>query len=504
MTDLKIVHSFVSLVVWLISPLLLFTLTDEVNSQQLEDQIITWADFSNVIRVTSSMTYVYAATTEGIIRYNKIEQRFEEPLTGRVGLRGDEIRGIWTDTFDKKLLLQTDAGKFEYDHFFKAWTEVFELSEFETDVRHVVTPVGMLAPFGFNTLADGTIVDRFGRNFPINDIIDDGTGTLWIGTWGFGLATAESSSKLIELLPYGLLQNQVSAILDEDSLVWVGGPLGTSYRSGLTAFNLAENRFSYLETGLSSGSPEADVYCLAGNSEAIFVGSSEGLFVYDRALDKITDQMTERNGLTGRVVSALEIVGDSLFVGTTGGIAIVDFIKDSITYLNQREFLNQMIYDFERVDNTLWIAAELGAYRLLLDSGELFKFKDPGGSLFSRVYALDRYGDKLWFLGEDGLLRLNLKTGQTVDYPAGSLHLGNSFYPFRTLAVNDRVAAVSSSRGFTLFFDEKGKPDYREFSTDDGLPSSNVMALLFDGDYLWVGTERGLSSFWWNNPNRVD
>lgn len=450
------------------------------------------------------MTYVYAATTEGIIRYNKIEKRFEAPLTGRVGLRGDEIRGIWTDTFDKKLLLQTDAGKFEYDHFFKEWTEVSEFSEFETDVRHIATPTGMLPPFGFNTLSDGTIVDRYGRNFPINDMIDDGTGTLWIGTWGFGLATAESSSKLIELLPYGLIQNQVSAILDEDSLVWLGGPLGNSYRSGLTSFNLAENQFNYVETGLSNYSPEADIYCLAGNDEAIFVGSSEGLFVYDRALGKITDRMTERNGLTERIVSALEIVGDSLFVGTSGGIAVVDFVKDSITYLNPREFLHQVIYDFELVDNTLWIATERGAYQLLLDSGELFKFKDPEAILFSRVYALDRYEDQLWFLGDDDLLRLNFKTGQTKGYPAGPIHLGNSLYPFRALAVNDRVAAVSSSNGFTIFFDEKGKPDYREFSTSDGLPSSNVMALLFDGDYLWVGTERGLSSFWWNNPHRVD
>lgn len=473
-------------------------------AEQLEDQIITWADFSNVIRVTSSMTYVYAATTEGIIRYNKTEKQFEQPLTGRAGLRGDEIRGIWTDTFDKKLRLLTDAGKFEYDHFFGEWTEVFEFDEFETDVRHVTTPVGMLPPFGFNTLPDGTIVDRYGRNFPINDMIDDGTGTLWIATWGFGLATAESSSKVIELLPYGLIQNQVSAILDEDSLVWLGGPLENSFRSGLTSFNIADNQFHYVEAGLSNSFPESDIYCLAGNDKAIFVGGSEGLFVYDRALDQITDRMNERNGLIERAVIALEVVGDSLYVGTSGGIAVIDFAKDSITYLNPREFLHHMIYDFERVDNTLWIATERGAYRLLLDSGELFRFRDPESILFSRVYALDRFADDLWFLGDDGLVRLNLKTGKTQGFRAGTIRLGNNLYPFRALAVNDRVAAVNSSNGFTLFFEEKGKPAYREFSTGDGLPSSNVMALSFDGDYLWVGTQRGLSSFWWNNPDRID
>jgi hypothetical protein len=25
-----------------------------------------------------------------------------------------------------------------------------------------------------------------------------------------------------------------------------------------------------------------------------------------------------------------------------------------------------------------------------------------------------------------------------------------------------------------------------------------------DDDYIWIGSEKGLTRFWWNNPNRVD
>jgi ligand-binding sensor domain-containing protein len=255
---------------------------------------------------------------------------------------------------------------------------------------------------------------------------------------------------------------------------------------------------------LSNDFPVTDIYALAGNKKALFIGTSDGLFVYDRELGRITDRMTERNGLLEPEVSAMQLVGDSLFVGTTGGIALLDFPRDSITYPYPITFYNTVTYDFELVDRTLWIASERGAYRLNLDTGELFKFEDPDIILFSRVYALDRYGDELGLLGDDGFVRLNLKTGKTKGYKATTVHIGNNLYPFPGFAINDRVAAVSSPNGFALFFEDKRKPVYREFGSRDGLPSENVMELDFDGDYLWVGTDRGLSSFWWNNPNRVD
>ena len=41
-------------------------------------------------------------------------------------------------------------------------------------------------------------------------------------------------------------------------------------------------------------------------------------------------------------------------------------------------------------------------------------------------------------------------------------------------------------------------------STQGSTPYAHVVGLANDGDYLWVGSDKGLTRFLWNNPQRVD
>ena len=45
---------------------------------------------------------------------------------------------------------------------------------------------------------------------------------------------------------------------------------------------------------------------------------------------------------------------------------------------------------------------------------------------------------------------------------------------------------------------------WRHFGVRDGLVGSRVYDILLDGDYVWFGTNRGLTRFYWNNPYRAD
>jgi hypothetical protein len=129
----------------------------------------------------------------------------------------------------------------------------------------------------------------------------------------------------------------------------------------------------------------------------------------------------------------------------------------------------------------------------------LQKFQDPEAVIFGEVYALDLWGDDLWFASLNALLKLNLKTGETKSFKSSSVQVS-----YRALAVNDVIAATSTGNGFEIYFHAADRTFSRRFTMADGLPSNNVYELLMDGDYLWVGTDRGLTHFWWNNPNRVD
>ena len=84
--------------------------------------------------------------------------------------------------------------------------------------------------------------------------------------------------------------------------------------------------------------------------------------------------------------------------------------------------------------------------------------------------------------------------------------LSTAVFPYfsRMVAVNDWIVALSSSRGLTFIFWTEEKIRLQRFLTDDGLASDMVLTLHFDGDYLWVGTDEGLTRFLWNNPAWLD
>ena len=181
------------------------------------------------------------------------------------------------------------------------------------------------------------------------------------------------------------------------------------------------------------------------------------------------------------------------------GLNLILPLTDTGRVSGPAELFGQIIYDLELVDTTLWIAASQGAYRWFFTSGKLQRFQDPHLIIFSQCLAIDRWQEFLWLASSEGLLKLNLKTGQTEPYRALTIDRN-----YRALAVNDTIAVASSGLGFTMLFHDNPKPYTREFTTDDGLPSSYIFDLKLEGDYLWIGSDRGLTRFLWNNPSRVD
>jgi ligand-binding sensor domain-containing protein len=470
-----------------------------VEAAKLKGQAVTYADFSFVNSVAASMTHVYFATTEGIIRYNIFQDQWEDPLTGAEGLDNEDITRIWVDVFDKDLYAETSNGLYEYDSLFDKWFPTVELPTLDNSSVHMSPPQIMHPPIGFTYGADGLLVDRYNRQFYIHDILDDQSGVLWIGTWGYGPAKAGSTSRQIDLLPYGLLQNRVNALFKQDSLLWIGGSLYNSYRSGISVFDPTKNKFFYIESGLESDFPAVDINCLDGDDTCLYVGTPEGLFCLNKEMRGVTRNYSTRSGLSDDDVLSMKVVGDSIFVGTAGGLNVILSSKDSVGVVRPSQLFGEVIYDLELADSSLWIAGSSGAYRLKLPSGKLQKFQDPHAVLFGQVYDIERCGDNLWFASDDGLIRLNIKTGETEPF-----RLTNRKITPRALAVNDTIAAVASDKGMTVIFHKNKKQLIREFTTEDGLASNTVYSLLLDGDYIWIGTDKGLTKFLWNNPERVD
>jgi ligand-binding sensor domain-containing protein len=420
-------------------------------------------------------------------------------MTGADGFENENPRRIWVGRFDDDLFVETGMGLYEYDRLFDRWYPLVELPDIDSDYTHIPPPQDLLPGDGISLIGDDRISDMHYRTYAITDVLDDNSGDLWIGTWGYGAGIAGSSARLMTLLPYGLLQNRVDALCHNDTLLWISGAIGSSYRTGLTAFHVEKNEFIYIESGVRNNFPAVDVYCLEADGLGLYVGTSNGLYIADLRDLQINRRISPRQGLADFDVVSLASVGDSLFIGTSRGLNIMNLVSDSISWVHSNQFLNRMIYDLEIIDDYLWIASDLGAYRLSMTTGRLQRFDDPHNVLFARVFDIERWDKTVWFASDGGVLSLNLETGVTDPFTDISRRTDN-----RALAVNDRIAAMASDRGMTVIFLDPKNRFSKDLTTEDGLASNQVNTLLLDGDYIWVGTDKGLTRFLWNNPERVD
>jgi ligand-binding sensor domain-containing protein len=420
-------------------------------------------------------------------------------LTGKYGIDDRDIHNVLVDRFGSKVYAQTSVEFFEYDSLVQRWYSVGSPPDIETEDKPIDPPKVMFAPPGFNYLNDGRLVDNFGRFYSLEELIEDGSGQIWLGTWGFGGGTASGSSGTIELLRYGLLQSRVNAIFCENGYLWVSGAVFNEMRTGISIFDAVENSFEYIESGFSRDFPSADINCMAGNESSIFVGTEVGIIVIDKGSLQPINRINRKHGLSNDNIIALTVRGDSIFVGTAEGLNLVTFADDSVSVVGPIPLLDDIIFDLEIIDTTLWVASSSGAFRWYWNSDRLQQYQDPNLVIFSQCLAVERWKNYLWLGSNDGLVKLDLETGETTPFRSVT-----SNRDYRALAVNDTIAVMTSSRGMSMLFHKNKKPFEREFTTDDGLPSSNVFELKIDGDFVWIGTDRGLTRFWWNNPSRVD
>ncbi len=461
--------------------------------------IVTYADFSHIRDIAASMNNVYFATTEGVIKYDKFSEKWQKPLNGSPGIDYRNIYKLYVDQFDQKLYARTEINAYEYDMMFESWFYINEIPTIDNPAREILPSKIMYVPTGYIYTGDGYIQDALGIQYQINRMIDDGSGTKWLSIWGLGAAKA-SSSDIIEFLPYGLIQNRVNTIFYSDGTLIVGGDNVGSARTGITFFDYNDNSFSYKESGLSFDFPDENIKCIEEDSDFYYIGTSGGLTILDKENLDVVKNITERNGLVDDRLLSLKMIKDKLYIGTINGLQVYSEKTDSLKLVYSSQFKNQEIYDLELVDSTLWIASAVGAFQLHLNTHKLKKFVDPHKIAFSRIYNIEHKGENLFIASSNGMVRLNLKTGETTPYISDS-HGTN----YRALAVNDSVAFISTDFGFTMFYlDADGYSNEREFTTTDGLPSQFVFDLLIDGDYLWVGSDRGLSLFLWNDPDRID
>ncbi|MFQ5608538.1 MAG: hypothetical protein ACE5GA_11370, partial [Candidatus Zixiibacteriota bacterium] len=482
-------------------------------------EFLTIGDYSDITAITATTSYAYFASSDGILRWDIINQRWIEPLSFDVRFAGAQAYRLAVTFDDEKLWVETDRGVFLYERILSYWEEVTTFPREEIRGEMVAPEHLHVPPDNYSYLPGGILLDFKGRRFDTGPVLRDNSGFLWMGIRGLGAARSEINGGRLELMPFGLLDRYVLSMELIDGRLVIGGRSDSPGRTGLTFLDPQTGTFSYIEQGVDYDLPATDILALGESADEYLAGGYDGLYIIDKESESVLEHHSRFSGLPNGQVNSILGYGDTILVGTNAGLAVISPDSTGVRELVSRALTYRSIYSLEpayptakrRVqlgDNLrprfVWVGAESGAYRLDVRDFSLKKLNDPELILESQVRKIKLVSGNLWLLADGGLVRVGVKTGEVESFPEFN-YIGAG----ATLAVNSSHVAIGDNRGFTIFqyrgpsTDEKETPLHYRYTVEDGLASNTTTSLEFVGDFLWIGSDRGLTRFWWNDPSRT-
>ncbi|HWC73326.1 MAG TPA: hypothetical protein VG454_05250 [Gemmatimonadales bacterium] len=384
---------------------------------------------------------MFAATTHGLLIYDRLAHRFRSPVTALDGYPSGRVRRAIADQTGNAVWLDLGtAGDYvRFDVDARTWTHGPLPS---TEVDRVLTVEAALAQAPLaDAMRAAILTDSRLRihQFTAAAATPD-RAEVFFGTNGLGLVRVDKQTGEWEVLSYGLLAPGVGAVArapDHDGGVWAAAHARFDERRGVSwvAGDLSTTRsvdFSFLysrrlfatdaqlwvatEQGVvridqatwqSRTWDLQDPTCLARTTEGMWVGTTRGLFII-KADDRVYDIAS--NGLA--IVSLLA-AGDTVWVGTNAGLLQVLPGAGALSTpaeLAERATLRVAVYALARLQDTIVMATE----RELV-------WRNPATRAWSSIAlpvalgrptsVVARTDGSLWVGGTQGLAQADLASG---------------------------------------------------------------------------------------------
>lgn len=265
----------------------------------------------------------------------------------------------------------------------------------------------------------------------IRAIFEDSDGTIWIGTNGGGL-NRFSNGRFKHYLndpsnPKSLSENKVIAITeDADGYLW----LGTLH--GVNKFDKKREIFTkFINNPASTNTISHDYVTTLSFDEdgLLWIGTYNGLNMLNPQTGKFTyfnsGEKYGDSGLSTNYIWSLYITGDTVWVGSNGGLTILDKKSERYKKLpDELNLYNIVVYGIlSDTSGHLWFSSNMGIFEFDPTNNSLKNYTVGDGlqsNQFSGgAYTKDKNG-KLYFGGINGL---------------------NSFYPDR-IKENEHIPQI--------------------------------------------------------------
>jgi ligand-binding sensor domain-containing protein len=454
-------------------------------------------------------------TSDGVLRFDGSRLRVAHPALGSIAVTalGGSEEDLWTGTRDSGVI-HLRAGHAERygeaeglpDKSVHALTASAErawagtstgIAEFEgSRVTRVLAP-GLLARSLFvdgDELLAGTLLDGWLR-IPLADRTSrlsrqsgDGEGEVRkvfkVGTDFYilrpGSMQVVRSGKAANAVAEGapmLTHGNISALsMDSAGRLWVG-----YFDRGLDLVDPNRERIAHVESDL--------VFCVnritaSEDGQRMAVATANGLVIFDAA-GKQRQTLTRADGLIASHVTDVIARGDGWVAGTPAGITLLTGAPRSI-YAFQG-LVNNHVYALSGGNGDQVLAGTLGGVSVLKGDSIAASYTTANSGLKTNwITAFARAG-KEWFAGTygGGVQRFTESGGwQTFDSMPANVVVNPG-----AMAASERAVYAGTLEHGLLVWQPQAQT-WRQIRA--GLPSSNVTAILYHDNRLYLGTDNGL------------
>lgn len=276
----------------------------------------------------------------------------------------------------------------------------------------------------------------------------------------------------------GLLVNVIYS--DNDGFVWLGTDNGVDCFDGIRIRNYAfEGMGQSVKKRVEAIAMTADRSLYAGNGAGLW------RLDHDRLRRAFADKIKTQ-------VNALVADGNTLYVGTSQGLAIVS--KGAINRIQlgaDRWAAANVVNALLKDGNDLWIATQGGLRKVDLNSGQVLAWNQTGNNANNEFKRITKLGRTIYIgTSTQGLLLFDTTTKQ---FSAGP-QLGCNVISALSTDGDDMVYVATDGNG-VHFVSNSSKQVIASFTHQpdnaNGISSNSVYSLMVDERHtLWVGTYR--------------
>lgn len=342
----------------------------------------------------------------------------------------------------------------------------------------------------------------------ITSITDNGSGEIWIGTSSNGVFRYNKSLEKIDRYESDHLPNKINTLeCDVNGNIWVGTDVGL-----IVCYKVAEENYNPILINVATGFSSNLITSIKNvSNKELWIGTADkGLYrfkqlqsQYRKLIKYEFNRLFTKLELPSEHVKTIASDLNTVWVGMEkSGVLQLnledDFekkekiIKSSIQLTNKQEerYFNANIIFNDREDN-VWVGTDIALSRYLGDLFNVYTIQDSiKSNLVWETYA-SKNGE-IWLGTSNGVSRLSIKNDK-IDQV---LNLGeeNGLSENLVVAISEdiegRIWLGTENTGINIL--DKNNKVIKRISSINGLPDNQIFTLQEEGDYMWVGTKKGV------------